>query len=93
MIFNPNHNIKPISYVKIHAAEIMKHINEKKDPLVITQNGEAKAVLIDIGSYQHMQDAFALLNMIKISEQDIKAGHVQDSDEVFAELENKYFSS
>ncbi len=85
------HDIKPISYVKTNAAEMMKHVNEHRSPVIITQNGEAKAVLIDIDSYQTMQDAFALLNIVKLSEDELKRGDFMDSDAVLSELGRKYF--
>jgi PHD/YefM family antitoxin component YafN of YafNO toxin-antitoxin module len=60
-------------------------------PIIITQNGEAKAVLMDIDSYQNMQNAFALINVIKIAEDELKKGSFQDSDAVLTELDAKYF--
>ncbi len=91
MNVNFKHDIKPISYIKTNAAEMMKYVNDNRNPIIITQNGEAKAVLMDIDSYQNMQNAFALLNIIKISEDEIKRGNYQESDEVFNELDSKYF--
>ncbi|MDD2624581.1 MAG: type II toxin-antitoxin system Phd/YefM family antitoxin [Candidatus Riflebacteria bacterium] len=91
MNVNFKHDIKPISYIKTNAAEMMKYVNDNRNPIIITQNGEAKAVLMDIDSYQNMQNAFALLNIIKISEDEIKKGNYQASDEVFNELDSKYF--
>ncbi|MCD1656071.1 type II toxin-antitoxin system Phd/YefM family antitoxin [Treponema zuelzerae] len=91
MNVNFKNDIKPISYIKTNAAEMMKYVNDNRNPIIITQNGEAKAVLMDIDSYQNMQNAFALLNIIKISEDEIKRGNFQESDEVFNELNNKYF--
>lgn len=91
MNVNFKNDIKPISYIKTHAAEMMKYVNDNHNPIIITQNGEAKAVLMDIDSYQNMQSSFALLNIIKISEDEIKRGEYQGSDEVFNELETKFF--
>ena len=84
-------DIKPISYIKTNAAEMMKYVNDNHNPIIITQNGEAKAVLMDIDSYQNMQNAFSLLSIIKISEDEVKRGDYQDSDTVFSELKSKYF--
>ena len=91
MNVNFKNDIKPISYIKTNAAEMMKYVNDNRNPIIITQNGEAKGVLMDIDSYQNMQNAFALLNIIKISEDEIKRGNFQESDDVFTELDNKYF--
>jgi prevent-host-death family protein len=89
MAINLKEDIKPISYIKTNAAEMMKYVNERKNPIVITQNGEAKAVLVDIETYQKTQDAFALLNIIRLGENDIKNGNVRPSDEVFSDLRKK----
>ena len=91
MHVNYKNDIKPISYIKTNAADMMKYVNDNRNPIIITQNGEAKAVLMDIDSYQNMQNAFALVNIIKISEDEIKRGDYQNSDDVLTELNNKYF--
>ncbi|MDR3237822.1 MAG: type II toxin-antitoxin system Phd/YefM family antitoxin [Spirochaetia bacterium] len=89
MAINLKEDIKPISYIKTNAAEMMKYVNERKNPIVITQNGEAKAVLIDIETYQETQDAFALMNIIKIAEKDIKDGNIKKADKVFTAMRKK----
>ena len=91
MSINLKEDIKPISYIKTNAADMMKYINENHNPIIITQNGEAKGVLMDIESYQEIKDAFALVGIIQLAEDDIKKDQVQSADEVFAELERKYF--
>ena len=89
MMLNLKENIKPISYIKTNAAEMMKFVNERKSPIIITQNGEARAVLVDIESYQKTQDSFALLNLIKIAEKDIKNGKTRKAGDVFSSLRQK----
>jgi len=89
MAINLRDNVKPISYIKTNAAQMMKYVNERKNPIIITQNGEAKAVLIDIETYQDTEDAFALLKLLQLSEKSIKEGKVYDSDQVFSELRKK----
>ena len=86
MAMNLKDDIKPISYIKTNAADMMKYVNEHKSSIIITQNGDAKAVLVDIESYQSMKNAFNLLNIIKLSEKDVRAGHFKESDEVFSDL-------
>jgi prevent-host-death family protein len=88
-MLNLKEDIKPISYIKTNAAKMMKYVNERKSPIIVTQNGEAKAVLIDIESYQKTQDTFALLNLIKIAENDIKNGKTRKADDVFSDLRQK----
>jgi prevent-host-death family protein len=82
-------SIKPISYVKAHAAEIIRNIAETGNPLVITQNGEAKAVLIDVREYDAMRESLALLKMLAVSSREVKQGKTRDADEVFTEMEVK----
>ena len=89
MAINFKEDIKPISYIKTHAAEMMQYVNERKNPIIITQNGEAKAVLIDIETYQETQDAFALMNILKVAEKDIENGRVRKAADVFRDLNEK----
>lgn len=90
MSVNLKEDIKPISYIKTNAADMMKYVNDNKNTIIITQHGEAKAALIDIESYQIMQDAFNLLKIIQMSEKDIRKGKYKESDQVFSEIRNKY---
>ena len=83
MSINLRQDIKPISYIKTNAADMMRYVNDNRNPIVITQNGEARAVLVDIDSYQNMQDAFNLLKIVQLSEKDVRSGLVKDTDQVF----------
>ena len=89
MAINLKNDIKPISYIKTNAAEMMKYVNERKNPIVITQNGEARAVLVDIETYQETQDAFALMSLIKIAENDVQNGNIESAKKVFSELKRE----
>ncbi len=66
--------VKPISYLKANAAEILLDLAEKQEPMVITQNGEAKAVIQDIVSFEQAQETLALLKLLALGNQDIAAG-------------------
>ena len=90
MITNVQECIKPISYIKTNAADMMNFVNDRKEPLVITQNGESRAVLMDVESYQEMKNAFNLLKVIQFSEQDVKKGKYKTASEVFSNLRRKY---
>lgn len=90
MITNVQECIKPISYIKTNAADMMNFVNDRKEPLIITQNGESRAVLIDIESYQEMKNAFTLLKIMQLSEKDVKAGKTKRASEVFANLRRQY---
>jgi len=89
MFVNVAENIKPVSYIKSNVSDVMDYVYENRNPVVITKNGEARAVLIDIDTYQKTQDAFALLNIIKLAESDIKAKRVRKANLVFSELKDK----
>jgi len=89
MSLNLKEDIKPISYIKTNAADMMKYVTEVRNPIVITQNGEAKAVLIDITSYQDMQNAFSLLKILQLSEKQIEKGKYKNVDQVFKDIENR----
>lgn len=71
---NLESRIKPISYLKAHTAELIRQLGEGAPPLVITQNGEAKAVLQDIGSWEAMQEALALLKLLALGRDEMAAG-------------------
>jgi prevent-host-death family protein len=79
--------VKPISYLKSHAAEIVRDITESGEPMLITQNGEAKVVVQDAQSYEDMQQTLALLKILTLGRREIEAGEVIPADDVFAELE------
>ncbi len=85
---NFKEDIKPISYIKTHAADMLKRVNETRNPIVITQNGEAKAVLLDTDSYQEMLDTMGILKLISQSEKEIENGKILKSAAVFRELRN-----
>jgi len=78
--------VKPISYVKANAAEIIRKLDEDGQPLVITQNGEAKAVLMSVREYDHIQQSLAMMKILAQSSKDIAEGRVYPLDEVFDEL-------
>lgn len=81
--------IKPISYLKAHAAEIVRTMAERQEPLVITQNGEAKVVIQDIASYEQLQDTMALLKMLALGNRQVEDGKVQPADEAIANLRER----
>ena len=74
--------IKPISYLKAHAAEIVRKLGEKREALVITQNGEAKVVMQDIESYEQTQETMALLKILALGTRQIEEGKIQPTEDV-----------
>ncbi len=81
--------IKPISYIKTNAAEMLKKVNETHNPIIITQNGEPKAVLLDTQTYQSMRDSIGILKILSQSEKDIEREHLYTQEDVFIEIDKK----
>ena len=81
--------VKPISYLKANAAEVLAHLAEQRQPMVITQNGEAKAVLQDVASFEETQETLALLKILALGNQDVAAGKVKPAADVVARLRSK----
>lgn len=81
--------IKPISYLKANAAEIIRNLDTQGSPLIITQNGEAKAVIQDIKSYEQTQETIALLKLLALSNRQIEEGKVLPLDEAMKRVRDK----
>ena len=84
---NITNDIKPVSYLKSKSADLLKQINETHRPVIITQNGEPKAVLQDPQSYENMRNAIGILKLISQGEEDIKKRKTRTQKEVFEKLE------
>ena len=82
-------SVKPISYLKAHASEIVRDLENKQKTLIITQNGEAKAVLQDIASYEATQQSLALLKILAQSSKSIKEGRYKPIKKAFRELNKR----
>ena len=85
---NISQDIKPVTYLKSKAADLLKQINETHRPVVITQNGEPRAVLQDPESYQNMRNAIGILKLISQGEDEIRSGKSKSQQEVFESIEN-----
>jgi len=85
---NISRDIKPVTYLKARASDLLRQINETHRPVVITQNGEPRAVLQDPESYENMRNAIGLLKLISLGEEDIKRGKSKSQEEVFTNIEN-----
>jgi len=79
--------IKPISYLKSHAAEIVKNLSESREPLLITQNGEAKLVVLDVKTYEEQEATLALLKILALGNHEIEQGRFRDIEAAFEELD------
>ena len=81
--------VKPISYLKANAAEVLRHLAEQRQPLVITQNGEARAVLQDVASFEETQETLTMLKILALGNQDVAAGKFRPATDVVARLRAK----
>lgn len=84
--------IKPISYLKANAADVLDELNAQRKPLIITQNGEAKAVLQDVASYEETQETMALLKILALGNKQIEQGKVQPVADVVKRLRGQKVS-
>ena len=84
---NISSDIKPVTYLKSRAADLLKQINETHRPVIITQNGEPRAVLQDPESFENMRNAIGILKLISMGEEDVRAGKIIDQEVVFNEIE------
>jgi len=85
--------IKPISYLKAHAAEIIRNLRDRGEPLIITQNGEAKVIIQDIESYEQMQETLSLLKILALGNRQIEQGRVITAAEAIAGIREGKASS
>lgn len=81
--------IKPISYLKAHAAEIVRNLSGQDGPLIITQNGEAKVVMQGIESFEQTQETLALLKILALGTRQIEEGRVQPAQAVFQRIRDR----
>ena len=80
--------IKPISYLKNHAAEIAATLEQTREPLLITQNGEARLVVMDVDSWEQQEQTMALLKLLALGNRQVEAGQHKPADTVLASLDN-----
>ena len=78
--------VKPISYLKAHASEILRDVNATGKTLIITQNGEAKAVLQDVKVYEAQQESMAMLKMVALSQKSLEQGRHKPADKAFSDI-------
>jgi len=84
---NITNDIKSVTYLKSRAADLLNQVNETHRPIIITQNGDARAVLQDPTSYENMRNAIGILKLISQGEADIRKGKVKSQDDVFNSIE------
>ena len=86
-------SVKPISYLKAHASELIREVTENRSPLIVTQNGEAKVVVQDIRSFERLQETLALLKILTKSKENIQRGKAAPVKKAFARLDQRIAAS
>ncbi len=81
--------VKPISYIKANAAEVLQQVEETREPIIITLNGEAKAVLQDLASFEEVQETLALLKLLALGQKEVDQNQVRPASEVFERLRSR----
>ncbi|MGB7192181.1 MAG: type II toxin-antitoxin system Phd/YefM family antitoxin [Collimonas pratensis] len=81
--------VKPISYLKSHVAEIVKEITDSREPMLITQNGEAKLVVMDVRSYEEYEETLSMLKILALGNREIEGKQFRSAADVFAELDRE----
>ncbi len=81
--------IKPISYLKAHAADVVQELSERREPMIITQNGEARLVVQDVESYERTQETLALLKILALGNQQIETGRVVTAEKAFRQIRKR----
>lgn len=84
---NSKEDIRPISYIQANAAEILDQVNQTQRPIYVTQNGEARAVLLDPESYEKMKKTLGLLKLLAQGERDITGGKVIPQEDIFSNMD------
>ncbi len=83
-------DIRPVTFMKTSAAELLRTLEENRRPVVITQNGAPKGVLLDVDSYERLRDASLMLKVVAQGEADFEGGRTVSQDEVFSTLRERY---
>ena len=84
--------VRPVSYLKANAAELLTDLHASREPVLITQNGQAKAVLVDVISYDETQETLALLKLLAIGQREIGEGGTVEARSAIAKIKDRLAS-
>jgi prevent-host-death family protein len=82
-------DLKPVSYFKNNMAEVLRRLNESRGTMIITQNGEAKAAIMDIQAYEELEETLAMLEMMAQGNKSVAEGRYRSPDQVLTEFEER----
>ena len=89
VVMKLSQDLKPVSYFKNNMAEVLRRLNENQGTMIITQNGEAKAAIIDIQAYEELQETLAMLEMLAQGIKSVAEGRYRPADQVLEEFEER----
>ena len=76
--------VRSVSYLKAHAAEVLRELAERQEPLIVTQNGEARAVLLDVAVFDQLQETVALVKLLSLADRQSSDGMIQTAADAVA---------
>jgi prevent-host-death family protein len=82
-------DLKPVSYFKNNMAQVLRKLNENQGTMIITQNGEAKAAIMDITAYEELQETLAMLEMVAQGNKSVAEGRYRPADQVLREFDER----
>ena len=82
-------SVKPISYLKTHASRMIRELSDNQGTLIVTHNGQAKAIVQDIRTFERTQEALALLKILTQSQRNIQRGKAKRLDAVVTSLKRR----
>jgi len=81
--------IEPVSRLKTRSAEFIRRVRDTGQPIVITQNGKATAVLQDVESFERQRKALLLLRYLAQGEEEVRSGKGIPHGKVIRHFEKK----
>lgn len=77
-------DVRPITELKSRTAQLIREVERERRPMVITQKGRARAVLLDVESWEMLRQSVAMLRIVAHAEADFEEGRISSTAEVFA---------
>ncbi len=90
---NIKEDVRPVTYLKSRTADLLQQLNETHRPVIITQNGEPRAVIQDPETYERTKNAVGLMKLIALGEEDLRSRNTYEQDEVFRKLTTRLEAS
>ncbi|MCD4817266.1 MAG: type II toxin-antitoxin system Phd/YefM family antitoxin [Candidatus Cloacimonetes bacterium] len=86
---NLSESIKSLNYFKLHTAEAIQKIIENHQPLILTENGDAKVIVQNIKDYEQFQESIVMLKILALSNKNLQEGKYNQLKESFSSVRNR----